>query len=61
MPVASRLLDNLGPRPGTSLISLSFNGSPVKSRNFCDVVDDMTNNLEKKNGKLYLTAKKYIG
>ncbi len=48
IPDPSKLLDNLGPIPGTSLRSLSFNGSPVKSRNFCDVVDDMINNLEKK-------------
>ena len=41
IPDPSKLLANLGPRPGISLRSLSFNGSPVKSRNFCDVVDDM--------------------
>ncbi len=47
IPDPSKLLANLGPIPGTSLRSLSFNGSPVKSRNFCDVVDDIINNLEK--------------
>lgn len=41
MPDSSKLLANFGPRPGTSLICLSFNGSPVKSRNFCEVVDDI--------------------
>ena len=41
IPDPSRLLANLGPTPGTSLSSLSFNGSPVKSRNFCVVLDDM--------------------
>ena len=47
MPDVSKLLANFVPKPGTSLINLSFNGSPVKSRNFCDVVDDI--DLEMKN------------
>ncbi len=46
IPDPSKLLANLGPRPGISLRYLSFNGSLVKSRNFCDVVDDIINNLE---------------
>ncbi len=46
IPDPSKLLANFGPKPGTSLTCLSFNGSPVKSRNFCDVVDDIIFNLE---------------
>lgn len=58
MPEPSRLLASFGPRPGTSLSTLSFKGSPVKSRNFCEVVDDMMSmNLEKaSNTKVYSTT-----